>query len=377
MAHAFTPGLKIRRRCRVSTERTLPLPGSVLVQVGSRISSDQVVARTELPGDVEIVKVAQTLGLTPDELPGSMTKKIGDPVQKGEVIARSPGLFGLFRSEFRSPADGAIESISDVTGQIVIRGKPQPVEVHGYIDGLVSEVIPEFGIIAETTATFLQGIFGVGGENWGKLVIAGPPDSPLSEKQVLPEYNDCVIAGGSLMTQGAIRKAMEIGARGLICGGIRDEDLRTIIGYDIGVAITGNEDIPLSLVVTEGFGELPMAHRSYELLMERNGARCSVNGATQIRAGVLRPELIIPYPREVDRSDSADDASEERSGLMDIGTAVRIIREPHFGCIGRVVDLPVELTPIETESKVRVLAVDIHSGKPVILPRANVEIYEG
>lgn len=377
MAHAFTPGLKIRRKCRVTTERTLPLPGNVLVGVGSQTTSEQIVARTELPGDADIIKAAQTLGLDPDELPSYMVKKIGDAVSKGEVIARSPGLFGLFRSEVRSPADGVIESVSEVTGQVVIRGKPQPVEVHAYVDGRVSEVIPGFGVIVETTATFVQGIFGVGGENWGKLVLAGSPDSPLTEKDVLPEYNNCVIAGGSLMTLSAIRKAMEVGAKGIISGGIRDNDLRDILGYDIGVAITGNEEIPLTLIVTEGFGELPIARRTWELLKEREGARCSVNGATQIRAGVLRPEVIIPYPEEIGVDSPDGEISEERSGLMEIGTAVRIIREPYFGIIGRVVDLPVELTAIETESRVRVVAVELNPGQTVILPRANVEIYEG
>ena len=207
--------------------------------------------------------------------------------------------------------------------------------------------------------------------------MAGSPDSPLTEKDILPEYNNCVIAGGSLMTLSAIRKAVEVGARGIISGGISDNDLREFLGYDVGVAITGNEDIPLTLIVTEGFGELPIARRTWELLKEREGARCALNGATQIRAGVLRPELIIPYPEEIGVDSLDGDKSDERSGLMEIGTAVRIIREPYFGMIGEVVELPVELTPIETESRVRVVAVKLNSDKTVILPRANVEIYEG
>jgi len=56
--------------------------------------------------------------------------------------------------------------------------------------------------------------------------------------------------------------------------------------------------------------------------------------------------------------------------------AVRIIREPYFGMIGKVVDLPVALENIETESKVRVLEVELENNKRVKLPRANVEIIE-
>jgi hypothetical protein len=64
------------------------------------------------------------------------------------------------------------------------------------------------------------------------------------------------------------------------------------------------------------------------------------------------------------------------AGLMEIGSPVRIIREPHFGVIGTVAELPSELTPLETEAKVRVLGVKLKDGAVVTLPRANVELIE-
>ena len=70
-----------------------------------------------------------------------------------------------------------------------------------------------------------------------------------------------------------------------------------LLGYDLGVAITGHEDIRPTLIITEGFGQIAMAGRTYELLAANAGRRASANGATQIRAGVLRPEIIIPQAR--------------------------------------------------------------------------------
>lgn len=377
MGHAFTPGLKIRNRERVIRERILPLRGDVLCDVGDSVHSEQVVARTELPGEVEILKAAHRLAIEPDELPSVMLKRVGDPVKKREVIARTKGLFGLFRTELESPMDGTIESISEITGQIVIRGVPQPVELHAYMDGFVSEVIPGEGLVVESIATLIQGIFGVGGENWGILKTVGAPDIPLEASHISSvDANGAILVGGSLMTYEAIRSAIEMGAKGLISGGVSDDDLRKVLGYDIGVAITGSEKIPLALIVTEGFGELPIARRTWELMEQRAGERASVNGATQIRAGVLRPEIIIPFPGE-SSFHFAESESAQDSGILEIGTLVRIIREPHFGRIGRVTELPVELTPIETESRVRVLKVQLDNGTSFYLPRANVEIYEG
>ena len=56
---------------------------------------------------------------------------------------------------------------------------------------------------------------------------------------------------------------------------------------------------------------------------------------------------------------------------------MRIIREPYFGRLGRVTEMPVELQNLETEAQVRVLRVELANGEQTILPRANVEAIEG
>ena len=53
---------------------------------------------------------------------------------------------------------------------------------------------------------------------------------------------------------------------------------------------------------------------------------------------------------------------------------VRIIRQPNFGSIGRVIELPHALRALETEAMVRVLVVELAGGAgAVTVPRANVE----
>jgi hypothetical protein len=67
---------------------------------------------------------------------------------------------------------------------------------------------------------------------------------------------------------------------------------------------------------------------------------------------------------------------EELGVGMIAGTPVRIIREPYFGSIGVCAAFPVELQRVESESKVRVVEVELESGETVTVPRANVEIIE-
>ena len=95
----------------------------------------------------------------------------------------------------------------------------------------------------------------------------------------------------------------------------------------------------------------------------------SINGATQIRAGVVRPEIIIPVEGQAEAVDAAI-----AGDALNIGTPIRIIREPYFGQLGRVSDLPVELQELETEAKVRVLEVELEDGNKVVLSNFLIQI---
>ena len=372
MAQAYTPGLKVTKGMIIQKKRRLPLEGEVLVEVGATVKAEDVVAKADLPGNVQLLNVANLLSVQPNEVEEYMLKPIGETVSKDEIIATTKGLFGLFKSQARSPIDGTIETISDVTGQVILREPPIPVELKAYTDGTVTETIPNEGATVETYGTYIQGIFGVGGETLGDLiVVANSPNDILTPEQILPEHKDNIIVGGSLVTTDTIQKAVQLEVNGIIAGGIDDADLRQLLGYELGVAITGSEKLGITLVITEGFGSIAMAERTFALLKARAGMKTSINGATQIRAGVVRPEIVIPFV-----SEGEDTEADATVGLLGIGTSVRVIREPHFGKLGRVTELPIELQELETEAEVRVLQVEFENGEKTTLPRANVEVIE-
>ena len=376
MAHAYTPGLKVTEGMTIQKERRLPLEGEVLVQAGATVEAEDVVAKADLPGNVQLLNVANLLSVPPEEVAEYMLKSVGETVSEDEIIATTKGLFGLFKSQALSPIDGTIEAISDVTGQVILREPPIPVEVKAHTNGTVTETVPNEGVTVETYGTYIQGIFGVGGETVGNLVIISQSSGDeLTAEQILPEHRDNILVGGSLVTTDAIQKAIQHGVRGIIAGGIDDADLRELLGYELGVAITGSEEIGITLVITEGFGKIAMAEQTFALLKAREGMKTSINGATQIRAGVVRPEILIPLVSEATEAVGAhQDGSME--GVLEIGSPVRIIREPYFGKLGRITELPVELQSLETEAQVRVLRVELSDGEQTLLPRANVEAIE-
>ena len=375
MAQAYTPGLMVSRGCRWRCRRLLPIAGDVLVQVGAHVKARDVVARTLMPGDALPVNLARKLGVSPSELSRSMLQSIGSVVRAGDPLARTKGLFGFFRTEFPSPIGGTVEAISKVTGQVILRGDPIAVQVAAYLAGTVVEIIPREGVVVEADVALIQGIFGIGGEAFGKIcLVAASPDEDLTEVAIRPEHRGCIVVGGRRVAGNAVRKAIETGVAAIVAGGIDDHDLREILGYDLGVAVTGTEKLGTTIIVTEGFGEIAMARRTFELLASHAGREASVNGATQIRAGVMRPEIVIALEEPLSAS-SRD--SGRVAGSLNVGSPIRIIREPHFGALGSVTRLPHEQVLLESESLARVVEAKLSNGMNVTVPRANVELIEG
>jgi hypothetical protein len=375
VAKAYTPGLKVAARLKHRARRLLPIRGEVLVKIGDRVTAQQIVAQTFIPGDVMPLNLANLLAMPPADTPGCMLKKEGDRIALGEPLARTKGIFGKFRTEYTAKVAGTIESISSVTGQVILRGEPQPLQVEAFLAGTVIEIIPEEGCVIETEVTLIQGIFGIGGETFGPIRMACKShDQELTGDLIVPEMKGCVVIGGARIDMKAIQKARDVGVSAVVTGGLDDRDLEHLLGYNLGVAITGSERVGLTLIVTEGFGKIAMAERTFKLLALRQGDDAAVNGATQIRAGVMRPEIVIPLSEKELAQESKPEAS---AGYLDLGMPVRIIRDPYFGLIGSVSALPPELQVLESGSKARVLEVKLESGENVMIPRANVELIEG
>lgn len=373
MAAIFTPGLKVTERTVVQKDRRLPLEGEVLVKEGDLVTADTIVARTELPGKVFPVNVANQLGVDPGRLSEFMRVGTGDRVTEGSLVAETPGFMGFFKAESRAIVTGTVESVSTVTGQVILQASPIPVAVNAYMNGRVVEVIPGEGCVVQANATLVQGIFGLGGEVRAPLMMAAAsPGETLDPAHLSREMEGRIVVGGAYVSLAGFKRALELGVKGIVTGGFDYDEIKDLLGYEVGVAITGGEQFGLTLVVTEGFGSIDMAPATFSLLQKKTGQFASINGATQIRAGVIRPEVVITYDDDVTTEKWT---APEPVGIA-LGDVVRGIRTPYFGRLGRVVGLPVDPVVLDTESKARVMDVEFSDGTRALIPRANVETIE-
>jgi len=394
VAHSYTPGLRVTPKTVVRKRRILPIPGTVLVRDGQTVTAATVIAQTDLPGKVHTVNVVNLLGIAPEEIRRYMLKREGDAVQAGEALAENRPLIKWFKTRVPSPITGTVESVSEVTGQVFLREPPKPLALSAYLDGHVVEIFPGEGASVETTCSLVQGIFGIGGEALGTVAVGvGDPAEVLTPQRISEAHRGAILVGGSLIDRNGFARAKEVGVSAIVVGGVHDLDLRALLGRDLGVAITGTEQVGFTLIITEGFGRIAMARRTFDLLASKVGQRASCSGATQIRAGVIRPEVIVPLtpsPSAPPPSPSplrgggkgggvrgADEGVKETIvGGLKAGDQIRIIREPHFGRIGRVSALPSDLRPLPTGSHVRVLEAELEDGQRIVVPRANVELLE-
>ena len=369
MSKSYTPGLKVLRDTNIIKERLLPLKGNVLVKKKDLVDSDAIVASTEIPGNVQMVNIANELNIDVNQVDNCMLVKPNDKIEKNQLIAQSKGLFGMFKTDVKSPIDGKIINISNITGQVVISEHPVPINVDAYIPGEIKNVYEKEGVMINSVGTFVQGIIGIGGEKQGEMVILADDFSErIHISDITNDLKDKIIICGSYINLEIYKRAKDVEVKGIVCGGVDYNDISEILGYSLGVAITGTEDTT-TLILTEGFGEINMAARTFEILKENNRKHVSINGATQIRAGVLRPEIFI----KSEGSGKNKIFSEDDFAISE-GSRVRIIREPYFGEIGKIVSLPYELMIMKSETKVRVAEVELENKTKVIIPRANLEV---
>lgn len=369
MGNAFTPGLLVAENVRVKKIRHLPVGGHAIVKVGDTVTAQDTVGQAERPGNLVIVRASEDLELDPQRLHHFLHVKKGDAVKEGAVVGSVSHLFGLIQNQCTTPVAGVIEEISDKTGHVSVRQPPHQVTVPAYINGRVVEVTDAY-VAIETQASIVQGIFGLGGERYAPLKVVNEKGD-ITAECIDESCADKVIIGSGAITSDGVQKAMECKVKGIVAGSIAHEVLDAILGEPIGVAITGQEDIPFTLVITEGFGSIPMADATKKLFMAMKDKHVALNGTTQIRAGVVRPEVICS------REDGGEHAVETGLAVaqeLKEGTRIRIIRAPYFGRLAKVTALPEQPVKVDTGAAVRVLHATCDNGENVIVPRANVEI---
>jgi hypothetical protein len=361
-------------RAVLHRNRWLPSTGEVLLELGDRADHDTIVARSPGRGLMHAVNAARLLDIPPTEVPKALLHPIGSFVAMGEPLARTRGLWGMFATVCRAPVNGTVAAVSPHTGRILMEEPGAPLEISAFLPGVVTKIDHERGVRITGWAARVAGVFGVGGEASGPLRTAvGRPETVLDAAQLGPEVQGSVLIGGALVTGAALRRAAELGAVGLVTGGVHDRDLAEFVGRQVVLADTTGMTVDMTIVVLGGFGRWPMSRDAFQLLNRYTGMRSCLVGTTRVRAGAQRPEIIIPLQEQAAADRSAGSCPLD----LCIGCRVLVVRNPWFGMEGRVARLPDEPRAVQSEARCLVAEVDLDCERTVLVPRANLEILRG
>jgi len=254
----------------------------------TKIESQGLIVLREIQdydGKPHTVAVSKQLDVKPNQIGAYLKVKEGDFVDSDRLIAQrmESGIPQLVKA----PTTGTVKKVDTKKGTVTIQYDINPIPLKAFVEGEVLKVKPNYGAVIRGKGTTLYGIIGFGDESYGTITVVG------DKKDLDSELAGKIVVTDKAINEKFLRRAAEVQVQGIIAPSIRNSDWVKYYGAEIGVALTGDEDIPFTIVLTEGFGTLPMNNEYSKFLMKTEGKQASISGRTQVRAGVTRPTVIV------------------------------------------------------------------------------------
>jgi hypothetical protein len=186
--------------------------------------------------------------------------------------------------------------------------------------------------------------------------VAPGADVPLLGGQISGEHMGMVLLGGRSLDANVIAQALEIRVRGIIVGSIHSD------------LVPALRESGLSVIVTEGFGDMPMHPRAYALLHSIAGQEVCLQPSAGAERKTQRPELFCLSPSQ-DRP-----APIEPSSMLDVGDQVRVLRAPYQNAVGEIVSLPTHPRRLASGIVTWGAEVDLGSAGTAYIPLENLEM---
>jgi hypothetical protein len=225
------------------------------------------------------------------------------------------------------------------------------------ITGMVTEVMPDRGVIIETSGALVQGVWGNGKIELGLLLsLANTPDMELTRSNLDISMRGAVVLAGTCQKADALQAAGELPLRGLILSSM-NADLIPIANQ-----------LPLPVIVLEGFGRAAMDSASYRLLTSSEKRDVCLNAAAWDAYSGERPEVIIPLP--------ADGSPPVESTEYRAGQTVRLIGMPYTGQLATLEQLRPGQTRLSNGMRAPAAAVRLENNELVVVPLANLDVLE-
>lgn len=342
----------------IRRERMLPETAVGVTDVvrGKQVNLRDVIAHGSVPSRFVFLDAVEILRLrSPEELNDLVIPEIGEEVAKDQVLAgRRPD---RGRRVF-SPVRGIFVYAGE--GRLIVQETPEVLELEAGLIGRVVEVFPNRGAVVEAYGALVQGVWGN-----GRRVIGALRREP--EDGLESVFDDSIgqrYSGTIVLTRRSLKD--------ISLSVIEDQNFGGVIAPSMDpVLIERASQMSAAILLTEGFGDMPMNSRLYTMLEEFYERQATVDAVLPDRwEDVRRPEVFINLPAR-----SGDQPPPPRVGRpLRTGDQVRLTREPHPGSIGQITDLPKTPLLLDNGLHVPCAQITLITGESVRVPLANLEV---
>ncbi|MEW6402765.1 MAG: hypothetical protein AB1649_13265 [Chloroflexota bacterium] len=333
-------------------ERMLPVLGRVTARLNQKVGPSDVVAEATWAREHVLLDVARTLRLSPNAADKLLKCKQGDVLPASAEIAVSSG---LFPRSVRTPREGRVVAAGG--GQVLLETGETRIELKAGIPGTVVQVIAERGVVIQTAGALIQGVWGNGRIDTGALVnLAEKPDDVLVPGRLDVSLRGSMILAGQIQNAETLKAAADLPVRGLIISSLSPS------------LLPAAREMRFPIVVTDGFGTLPMNAAAHKLLTTNAKREVTLNAEAFDRYSGARPEVIIPLP-----------ISQEPELPRDVeifapGLQVRLRRPPAIGAIGTILSIKPGLTTLPSGLRAEAAEIRLENGESIVAPLVNLEV---
>lgn len=333
-------------------QRLLPVEGMVLVNLGQMVRASDDVARANLFSEHIMLDAGRALGVSDDRVQKLLQRKPGEKVEEGDILA---GRRGVTRRVLRAPAAGRVAAVSG--GQILLQVSDDSSRLKARVPGEVIDIEPGRGVTIECVCAWIQAAWGNGGLAEGVLIFADEDhDHRLTADEIDMSQRGAIMIAGTCDQRQTLELAAQVPIRGLILGSMSTR------------LIPVAQKMPYPIVLTEGFGSMPMNADAHRILNNHNGDEATLNA----QAGDLykgeRPEIIIPL------KDSGHPPNPVDLQSFRLGLSVRVVHGPNHGAIGEITGLLASSTLFASGIRAPGAEITLSGGGAATVPLANLEV---
>lgn len=231
-----------------------------------------------------IVSLHDKLGVKPRFITTYMHKRKGDYITTGEILAAKN--WSKYDHLIHSPATGTIIDVDTAKGNVTIQYQRKNLKLTSGLSAKVTSIAKNRFVEMEYDGITINGSIGFGKASNGPVMW----NDTFVEADLKPGF---IAIFPFALSMEQLKLIQRNKLAGIIVPSLSEKDVVSLLSYELGVGLTGGEALPFGIILTNGFGNLTLSKEYEEIFRDCTGKHGVMLPATQIRAGVVRPCLIV------------------------------------------------------------------------------------